>query len=237
VTEAGIYVVLASARPPRTCREIHQKLGLDTYQINYNGALIHNVAANAPWHHQPLPPGRVKRIVELARDHDDDVVVSLEVADQWHTDRVDDTLLTESARHEHPHRLAPMNQLLTGPVTKCMLLAPPYRLQPVHALVRRRFSRRIRIHVSDEHLIQIVHPRADKARALKKIARHYGVARREVLALGDAPNDVSMLRWAGLGVAVENAWPAARQAADAITASNDQDGVAQALTHYILNRL
>jgi Cof subfamily protein (haloacid dehalogenase superfamily) len=235
VSEAGVHVVLDSARSPRTCREIHRALELDTYQINYNGALIYDATNDAPWHHQPLPAKLVRRVVDAARGIDPDVAVSLEVRDQWHTDRVDPTLLTESARHESPHRLAPMHELLTGPITKCMLLAPAERLRAVHQAVRARFGRRIGIHISDQHLIQIVHKRVDKGRALARIARAYGIKQEEVMAIGDAPNDAAMLRWASLGVAVDNAWPAARQAADVVTAANDDDGVAEALQRYVLD--
>jgi Cof subfamily protein (haloacid dehalogenase superfamily) len=234
VREMGVPVILASARPPRTCREIHRALELDTYQINYNGALIYNALDQAPWHHQPLPARLVRQVASLARSVDPEVAVSLEVLDQWHTDRVDPTLLTETARQEQPHRLAPLHELFTSPVTKCMLLAPPARLAKVHQAVRHRFGRRVAIHVSDQHLIQIVHRRVDKARALARIAKAYGIARQQVMAIGDAPNDAGMLRWAGLGVAVDNAWPAAREAADVVTAANDADGVAEALRQYVL---
>jgi hypothetical protein len=55
------------------------------------------------------------------------------------------------------------------------------------------------------------------------------------MAIGDAPNDVSMLRWAGLGVAVDNAWDATRAAADVIVPSNDEDGVVHAIRQYVLD--
>jgi len=235
--EAGVHVVLASARPPRTCRAIHTALSLDTYQINYNGALIHDATRDRVWHHQPLTAKQTRRIVAAAREHDPNVVLSLEVRDRWHTDRVDDALFTENAKTEQPHRLAPLDELITGPVTKCMLLAPPRQLAMVHQHVRRRFGRRIRILVSDHHLIQIVHRRVEKARALKRIARAYRIPAKRVMTIGDAPNDVGMLKWAGLGIAVENAWPRCREAADAMTTANDDDGVAEALHRYILNRI
>jgi len=233
--DRGVRVVLASARPPRTCREIHQALDLDPYQINYNGAAIYHADTDTYWHHRPLPARRVKKIVELARAVEPAAVVSLEVRDQWHTDRVDETLLTENAKVEQPHKVAPLDELLTQPITKCLLLAQPERMVAVHHAVRPRFGRRVSLQVSDQHLLQVVHPRVDKGRALKRIARHYRFKRDQVMAIGDAPNDAAMLRWAGLGVAVDNAWPAARHAADLVTAANDEDGVAEALKRYVLS--
>jgi hypothetical protein len=79
-----------------------------------------------------------------------------------------------------------------------------------------------------------MHKSVDKADALGFVAKHYGVAAERVMAIGDAPNDATMLKWAGLGVAMGNAWPTTRQSADVVVASNDEEGVAQALTRYVL---
>ena len=60
------------------------------------------------------------------------------------------------------------------------------------------------------------------------------MGREHVMSIGDAPNDVGMIRWAGLGVAVANAWPETIEAADVIVESNDEGGVASALQKYVL---
>ncbi|MBS1698436.1 MAG: HAD hydrolase family protein, partial [Actinobacteria bacterium] len=64
---------------------------------------------------------------------------------------------------------------------------------------------------------------------LAQLCAELGIARTEVLAFGDALNDVEMLRWAGCGVAMANAEPEALDAADQVTASNADDGVAVVL--------
>ena len=68
-----------------------------------------------------------------------------------------------------------------------------------------------------------------KATALGALAARLGIAAADVLAFGDMPNDVTMLHWAGRAVVVANAHPAAREAADAVTLSNVDDGVAEYL--------
>ena len=80
----------------------------------------------------------------------------------------------------------------------------------------------------------MVHREVDKGTAIRYIATHLGVDADRVMAIGDAPNDVGMIRWAGLGIAVENGWPEVRQAADVVISSNNDDGVAEALDRYIL---
>ncbi len=169
----------------------------------------------------------------MARRVDPEVLISAEILDRWYTDRVDPTLLTETARYWEPDYMGPVASFLNVPVTKLMLLAPPERLTHVQAAVRRRFRGRVGLLVSDHHLLQVVHNQVDKAAALARVAEQYGIERSQVMAIGDAPNDAGMLLWAGWGVAMQNAWPIAREAADCVVPSNDEDGVAYALEKYV----
>ncbi|MEX0744638.1 MAG: Cof-type HAD-IIB family hydrolase [Phycisphaeraceae bacterium] len=234
-TTRGVHVVLASARPPRTVRELYDRLTLETLQVNYNGALVHDAVRRRHVHHTPMSQKLATRLVRFARKFDPKVAVSVEILDKWYTDRVDPTLLTETARHQGPDFVGPLASFLHVPVTKLMLLAPPHRLQPLTDAVRRKFGSQVGVLVSDRHLIQIVHPEVDKAAAVAWVAKRYGIDPEQVMAVGDAPNDLGMLRWAGLGVAVGNAWSAVREAADVIVSANDDDGVAEAIRRYVLD--
>src|SRR5437870_4280197 len=73
---SGIKVVIASARPPRSVRHIYQQLGLDTWQINYNGALIWDEPAGKEIFHQPMKAALVLKMIALARQIYDGVLVS-----------------------------------------------------------------------------------------------------------------------------------------------------------------
>jgi hydroxymethylpyrimidine pyrophosphatase-like HAD family hydrolase len=88
--------------------------------------------------------------------------------------------------------------------------------------------------ISDAHLLQFIHREADKSVALAQIAASYDIPAERVMAIGDAPNDVRMLHWAGLGVAMSNAWEQTRRVANAVVPSNDDDGVAYAINKYVL---
>ena len=236
VTNRGVHVVLASARPPRSVRDIYHRLALDTLQVNYNGALVHDMPRGKHVFHQPMSVALAKKIVKYARRMDPDVVISIEVLDKWYTDHVDDKLPTETSKHFSPDFVGPLSAFLTVPVTKLMLLAPPEKLRPIHEAVRTKFAKQIAILISDNYLIQLVHKQVDKANALQLVAEQYGVPREQVMAIGDAPNDLGMVRWAGLGVAMDNGWDRLKQAADAIAPANDDDGVAAVLKKYLLDR-
>jgi len=232
--EQGVQVVLASARPPRSCREIYQLLELSTPTINYNGALIDDPLKRKPCFHRPVDAELAAAVVRAARRADRRVVVSLEILDKWYTDFVDESLPTETSRRFEPDFVGPLESFLHVPVTKVQLLAPPTRLERIRGRVTKRFDGLINVMVSDRHLLQIVHPEVDKGVALARVAEQLGVEREHVMAIGDAPNDVGMLGWAGLGLAVENGWEGAQKVADALIPANDEDGVAAALRHYVL---
>src|ERR1700722_2214457 len=92
---SGIKVVIASARPPRSVRHIYQTLRLDTWQINYNGALIWDEPRRLVVFHFPMPGEVALRIIEYARDLFPEVLASCEVQDRWLTDRHEQKHTTE----------------------------------------------------------------------------------------------------------------------------------------------
>ena len=232
----GVKVVIASARPPRSTTGIYQALGLDTLQVNYNGALILDLPRSRYALHLTLCNKLARRIVDRIRGMDPDVEVQVEVLDRWLTDRHDPAspFITETAKTHPPDFVGSMDRCLAEPLTKLMFLASPQRMSAIRAVVRAEFGAECALFITDDYLLQICHPSVEKWVGVAWVARHYGIEPAQVMAIGDAPNDAAMLKWAGLGVAVENAWPEAREAADVVVPSNDDDGVAEAVRRYLL---
>ena len=120
------------------------------------------------------------------------------------------------------------------PITKLMLLGNPAWIAELEIQASKKFGTAISHTRSDPHMLQLMSPETSKAQALEKIASAFGISSKEVMAIGDAPNDVHMLKWAGLAVVPENGWEMAKKVADAVVPSNDADGVAVALKRYVL---
>jgi hydroxymethylpyrimidine pyrophosphatase-like HAD family hydrolase len=95
---------------------------------------------------------------------------------------------------------------------------------------------RLNVFRSLDTLIEITAPRVSKGHALAVLADHYHIARDEVMAIGDHDNDIEMIAWAGLGVAMGNASEGARAAADVVAPPLDQEGAAWAIEQYILQQ-
>ncbi len=245
---AGVRIVLATARPPRSTRPIYNALGLSrcdlglhTLTINYNGALTWDMSTNQPVEHFPIDPHLSRAVVTAARTADPEVLVWVEILDRWCTDRPHDESTgvrgTETSKTHGPDEIAPLEQILSLPATKIMFLADPAGLAPVYQRVVERFAEPglLACKVSDEHLFSVCSLKADKGAALESLCARHGVPRERVMAIGDAPNDAEMLRWAGLGLAVQDAWPEARAAADQILDhTSDDNAVAEAIERYLL---
>jgi len=82
--------------------------------------------------------------------------------------------------------------------------------------------------------LEFVHKDGSKGQALAELSRSLGILPEEVMAFGDEENDISMLQYAGMGVAMENAKPNVKKIARRITLSNKMDGVAEVINQYLL---
>lgn len=239
----GVQVVLASARPPRGMRELYHALGLDAPLVSYNGAAIHHPLTGQWLRHRALAPGLVRQIVELAGSRSSRLSIGAEVFDRYcvHLPGRDALSAPSTAEPEDDAdsdvervELVTDVELFARPVTRLLLGMGSRRRVEVAQMLAHRFGGRVAVGITDRSAIQLVHPHADKSRALASLARSMGIDRRQVMAIGDAPNDVGMLRWAGLGVGIGTAYESVLAAADVVGPSSDEDGVAWAIETYIL---
>lgn len=132
-------------------------------------------------------------------------------------------------------KVAPLRELLDGAFTKIMFRHPDMDADLLDELIARIGNHAtvtfgsMGDDLGPKTLIELMPFGVTKAAALQRIADSHGASADDVIAFGDMPNDVDMLTWAGHGVAMGNAHPAAKQAADEVTASNNDDGLAMVL--------
>jgi 5-amino-6-(5-phospho-D-ribitylamino)uracil phosphatase len=227
-----VKVVIASARPPRGVRHIYQMLGLDTLQINYNGALIWDEPNQRAIYHRPIRGSLAFQIIDFARDMFEETIVAVEILDKWYTDRIDDSHTTETGKLFRPDVVCAIPDLCAQPVTKLMLLGEPQIILRLEDVLAKRFGDLVTILKTDKDLLQIMHSEVGKAVALQKVATWYKIPMEQVLAIGDAPNDVGMLQAAGVSVAMDNAHQLVKEVADWVAPSNNDHGVHAALARY-----
>jgi len=232
LSHAGVRVVIASARPPRSVRQVYLSLELNTLQINYNGALIWDEPGKRVAFHRPLSGNVVRAIIEDARRQHDSILVSCEVMDRWYTDRDDHKYTTETGRLFRPDVIAPIDVMCNQDITKLMLLGDSQTITRLNASIVERFAGQVVTVQTDQTLLQIMHPRVGKSAALQMVLAHYKIPAANMMAIGDAPNDVGMLQLAGVAVAMDNAYSVVKSVAHWVAPSNNDHGVLAALRRY-----
>jgi Cof subfamily protein (haloacid dehalogenase superfamily) len=239
--EGGVEVVLVSSRPPRVVRPFHQRLGLGAPVIACNGALLWNVQAAAGLDHVSLRPDLALEIVALGRDLG--VIANVESDDEWFTDRLGDPVREGIINYEvaEPHRVGNIDEMLRAgdPIDKVFLDLRDLEedvAATAKVTIKRVLEGRATVYETTPGVIDITAVDASKAAMAQRLARRMQIPAEQTMAVGDDDSDAALLRWAGIGVAMGNATPAAKAASDVITSSNLRDGVAEALEHWILGR-
>jgi hypothetical protein len=230
--DRGIRVVIASARPPRSVRQIYNNLKLDSWQINYNGALIWDEPAKEVIFHRPMPCELVRRLIDSARSRFASVLVTCEILDRWYTDRFDQSYTTETGRMFKPDVIAALDEFCTQPITKLLLLGERAMIDQLESMLTSTNDGNVTIVRTDPQLLQIMDRYVSKAAALQMVAEHYQIPLENVMAIGDAPNDVGIVKIAGVGVAMDNGSEVVKNVADWIAPSNNDHGVHAALVKF-----
>jgi Cof subfamily protein (haloacid dehalogenase superfamily) len=225
---AGVPVVLATGRPPRTARVIAAALGIRGPTICANGALVVD-----------LPLGQVIRDVRIEGGLAAELVADLTAAIPGLLFAWERGLEWGRSSDWPLEAIGPVDRTLpgaqTGPVDVqaakglsklvCYLggADPDVVVQQVRDVLRERAEVST---ATSPPLAEITAKGCDKRDALEWLCERMGVGRHEVLAIGDGPNDLPMLVWAGRGVAMGNAHPAVLEAVQERTHTHDQDGFA-----------
>lgn len=226
--ERGIETVLVTARPPRWLHDLEHVVGRHGIAICGNGAFVYSVAERSVIEAHGFDPEVLVGIIEDLRAAVPSVTLATETATgaffepSW-PDPHEDPVVGHSPR-------GGVDVLLSAPVGKLLALAPSLATEDFLRVVAEVVAGRGHLAYSGAFGLAEVNPLGvTKAAALEQWSTERSVAAEAVWAFGDMPNDLPMIEWAGLGVAVANAHPSVLEAADLVAPSNDDDGVAVTL--------
>lgn len=231
--DAGLVVAFVTGRPPRWLHEVADATGHTGVAVGANGAVIYDLKAETVLRAHPLSPELMATLTTELRAKFPAVHFGVEYGlafghepgyrHDWEISPTHDRLGNPLA----PPRVADLVDIIAKPGVK--LLAKDRGADPDQFMLQasRLLAGRATVtHSSDHGLLEIAAPGISKATGLAEVAASHGVLPAEVAAIGDMPNDVPMLEWAGRSYAVANAHPAAIAAADEVLGSNDEDAVA-----------
>lgn len=232
----GVAVVLCTGRPPRSAKAYAAELGLTHPFITYNGAAVYHPGSDRVRVRHHLDAAVAVEALARLRAAFPGLMAAVESEHGWYLDPEMYRRRIAEARlgPDEPTAVGPAERYLDGDVIK-LLVRGERAAGPAHAaeLAEAVADLPLQRTWSAGPLLELLDPRADKRAALAEVCRERGIDRREVAAFGDQRNDLEMLRWAGWGVAVANASAEVRAAADAVTLSNDDDGVAAVLEGWL----
>lgn len=232
---SGVDVVICTARPPRSARPFYDRLGLDTELVAYNGAMVTHPPSGAVLAHRSMSSDLSRGVLETVLSVEAEAVVTFEKADQWYTDERGARIVTDTAAAGFsPDVVCELWECVASPVTKMLVSKDPGTVRGVRSALEREWAGQVSIMQCDDYLLQIAAAGVSKAAALEQTLRSRGLGRGVLAAIGDAPNDIAMLEFAAMGIAVANAPESVKGAAQAVVSSNDDDGVAAAVERYVL---
>jgi len=227
---AGIDIVLVTARSPRSVRVIAADLGLGGVAVCANGATVYDLDADVILDHRPLSVDVAHRVVLGLRERVPGIAFAWELELRFGSEPEYETT-RDGARWPRPDDAYPPCDVLEwrDPMTKLLARVPEAELLAVLEAARALCGTDAEVTLTGDTFVEVIAAGVGKEVALAELAGKRRVPREQVVAFGDQLVDAEMLRWAGLGVAVANATAFALEAADEVTASNDDDGVAVVL--------
>ena len=234
---AGVAVVFVTGRPLRWAEEVFEHVGGHGLAIVSNGALVWDVAADAPYLQRPIEPEATIAAVELLRAELPDVVFGTETLAGWSMEPRYATHPADDGSGRAPHRVAPIAELAREPVLKLLGLCPGGDPDRMVAVAERAVGHLVTVTHSSLPLLEISAHDVTKASTLALLCDELGIEAGAVVALGDMPNDIPMLTWAGTSYAMANAHPSVVAIADHLAGANDDDGVAQVIESLLDSRV
>jgi hydroxymethylpyrimidine pyrophosphatase-like HAD family hydrolase len=221
--DAGITVVLVSGRPPRSIGPLAERVGVGGIAICANGAVVWDLDSGTMVDSSPLAAEVATRLVHALRQAIPGALFAVELEGGFGREPG----WSDGLRPVRPDVLeADALELITGPVTKLLVRHPELDFAEVAERARQAVGDDAVVTWAGLRVVEISAAGVTKAFALERLCRRLGIDAAEVVAVGDMPNDLAMLAWAGTGVAVANAAPEVLEAADEVTAANTDDGVA-----------
>jgi Cof subfamily protein (haloacid dehalogenase superfamily) len=245
VLASGTPFVLVTGRPPRWIPPIANYLpGLGT-AVCANGAVLYDIPTDRVLSAETLQPALLGELARTCSRLLPEAWLAVERVGRGAFDDIEGQFLCEvDVRLRQPeayksvwsssqHTAVPREQLLDAPAIKLLVKDPARSSDELSAILTPALGGAVDLtFASSNGLVEMAPAGVTKATGLAAVAAAAGVAQADVIAFGDMPNDVDMLRWAGHGVAMGNAHPDVLAVADEVTARNTDDGVALVLERW-----
>ena len=231
----GAVIILASGRPTygiepvAECLELNKQGG---YILSYNGGNIVNAKTGEKLFSQFLPDEVIPELYAYAEENGHALLGY--AGNEIITEMPDDQYVKEESRINKMNirKVENLFEAMEPHPTKLLMTGDPTLMLKAEKELVEKLGDRMDIFRSAPFFLELVPKGIDKAKSLIRLLTKINLTPADMISFGDGYNDLSMLKLAGMGVAMENAAPEVRAEADYVTLSNEEDGVAAALEHF-----
>lgn len=231
--QQGVTVTIATGRMFQSAKPFAERLGVDVPLITYNGALVKSCRSGEVWHEELLPMDTTLSVLAYFRERG--WYIQTYVDDEFYVrDYSEEARTYEAVSGISPHVVGEAMFAPAKEPLKLLTLAEPEHLDAITPVLQERFGSKVCLTRAKNHMIEMVNSEVNKGRGVAMLAKRLGILQQDIMVLGDSENDMTMLAYAGLGVAMDNADDKVKAVADAVTADNNRDGVALAIEKYVL---
>ncbi|UQZ36092.1 Cof-type HAD-IIB family hydrolase [Paenibacillus sp. PK3_47] len=235
VTRMGGQIVLCTGRSPQNSIPFMLEMGLSGYVLGHNGAATVRVEDRKIMHQYGMDARGLDPYIDYCRERN--IHFDVSTAFDMYVDNVEN--LTQEANYMYEHfkiipAALPAWEDFREPVVKFTVFTQREKLDEAQREWG-TWTQQYNMLRSGEFFIDFMHPESSKGNALKNLAAELGIAQEEVLSIGNYYNDISMLTYAGMGVAMDNSPLEVKAAANAVTGTNNENGVRDALVKYCLS--
>lgn len=232
---AGVEVVIATGKTRSSSTHLIKELGLTSAGVYSQGLTIAN-ADGSVRHEQHMDDQLIREAAEAAVEHGCSFVIYKDIDlftstnDRW-------TVTMLKFDQPLPIETGTVQELMRrGPFQKVILLQEPAHLKTIRPILEKRFAGRASLMMSQSYMLEIVPLGSSKGDGLRRLLDDMSLTYENVIAFGDGENDLEMIRWAKIGVAMGNAMPRVKAEADFVTKTNDQDGIPFALDRFLFKK-
>ena len=233
--EMGVYVVLASGRPTSAMIEYAKELQCDvnnSFMISFNGSTITDLKEDKLLFEHSLTKEQIHSLYDFSQQNNTHIITYLN--GQIISERNSEYIDIESTITGIELVIVPsFKDAVTTSAVKCLLLEEPNYLKTMEPLLKAAMPD-LSICMSKPFFLEAAPNGVDKGAAIQILAEKLNILPSEIIAVGNAGNDLSMVQYAGLGVWVDNVDDELREFGDVIVASNNNHGVAEVVRRVIL---
>ncbi|WP_245249705.1 sugar-phosphatase [Vagococcus allomyrinae] len=228
----GVKIVLCSGRPMIGMLPFVEQLGLiaeNEYTISYNGALVQHNADQKTLIEHTLSYADFQKITQLGQQ----LKLKMHILDRDYmytpNRQISEYTVFDAYATQMPLQYCPLAEMPKTSYSKIMFVDQAELLERAIPQIPAELYNDYTMLHSMPFFFEFLNKEASKGRAVRDLAEMLNIQQHEIMAIGDNENDLDMLTYAGVGVAMANASDNAKKAANVITKSNDQQGVAYAV--------